>query len=180
MKYLSTRSILSLLLVPVANSISLAQNATEMQLSDIPCHSTNYQSNQENIRASAYAVSSDFTIARDKALLLAKELLAANVKSNITAVAEIYTLSTNQSQLFRQEFEGMVNETVSESLEGFTNICQQQEKIKGKQVKVYVALELKKNNMFQLVEKKVLSNEKTKVDFDKAAFEKIVEKEMRK
>lgn len=161
-------------------SASFTQTPKEVSASAILCHGTQYNTDKTHFRGSGYAESSDPTIARDKALIMAKEVLAASIKSKINSISTLYTLSTNKPSDFKQEFESVNSESVNETLEGINVICQKQEKLKNNKIKFYIACELGTMPIITKIEEKAYSNKSLKIDFDKEKFEQIFNSEMQK
>lgn len=157
-----------------------AQKVKEISSSQFPCQGIEFNSDKEHLRGSGYAESIDPTIAREKAVILAKEALAASIKSQIDAVTTLYTKSSANSQEFIKEFENINAETVDETIEGVNVICQKQEKLKNKNTKYYIACEIGTMPLITKIENKIYSSKKLKVDFDKERFEKIFNEEIDK
>ncbi len=158
----------------------LAVNAEAIPPENFPCQGTAYNSDKNTFRGSGYAESTDITIARDKSLIIAKEVLAVSIKSQINSITTLYTLSTGNSSEFKQEFESINNESVNETLEGVIVICHKQEKLKNKKIRYHIACEIGTMPLITKIEEKVSQSKSMKVNFDKEKFEKIFEAEMQK
>jgi len=148
--------------------------------SKVPCQGVEYNSDKANFRGAGYAESADPTIARDKALIMAKEVLATSIKSQINSITTLYTSSSGKSDEFKQEFESINNESVNETLEGVIVICQNQEKLKNKKLKNYIACEIGAFPLISKIEGKIYASNKLKVYFEKEKIEKIFASEMDK
>jgi hypothetical protein len=163
--------------LPVAG---FSQTGKEISTSQFPCQGIEFNSNKEHLRGSGYAESSDPTIARDKAMILAKEALAASIKSQIDVVTSLYTKSTGNPSEYLKEFENINAEAIDETIEGVNVICQKQEKLKNKNIKYYIACEIGTLPLITKIEEKVYSNKNLKSDFNKERFEKIFNEEIEK
>lgn len=159
-----------------------SQATKEVSASQFPCQGGKYESDKTAYRGAGYAESSDLTIARDKALILAKEALANSIKSQINSTTSLYLSSKTTSSIseFKQEFESINNESVDETLEGVIVICQKQERIKGNINKFWIACEIGTMPVINKIEEKIYSSKSLKIDFDKERFEKIFNSELEK
>ncbi|MBP7809011.1 MAG: hypothetical protein KA163_06945 [Bacteroidia bacterium] len=167
-------------LITFSTLLSVAQKVKEVSSSQFPCQGIEFNSDKNHLRGSGYAESSDPTIAREKAVILAKEALAASIKSQIDVVTTLYTKSTNNPQEYTKEFENINAETIDETIEGVNVICQKQEKLKNKNTKYYIACEIGTLPLITKIEEKVYSNKNLKVDFNKERFERIFNEEIEK
>jgi hypothetical protein len=173
-------SILVCVLLIFSQTALHAQNSVEVKPEDTPCYGAAFNSNKDCYRGSGYAESTDFSIARNKAYMLALHELSASIKSQLASVTSLYTSSESQTAAFKQEFEGVINESINETLEGVKVICQKQENLAKGKIKVYIALELNKKDLLRKIESKSAGEHHAALNFQKAKFEELFDKEMEK
>jgi hypothetical protein len=150
----------------------------EIALNDLPCKSSTLNFGKEYYYGYGYGISTDLSVARTKANVLATQELASAIKSQLHAVATLYTRQNNNDHT--QEFESLINETVNETIEGGETICQIQEKVEGGKIKIYMAISLRRAELLKRVEAKAQESRYGKLDFDREKFEEIFNKELEK
>jgi hypothetical protein len=158
--------------------VLFAGGQTEVKVSDLPCKSSIVDAGKENYYGYGYGISTDPSIARNKATMLATQELATAIKSHLNAVTSLYTSQQNGEH--KQEFESLINESVSETIEGAETICHKQEKVDGGKIKIYVAVLLPRTFIIKNIETKATDKKHDRLDYDKQKFEEIFNKEFEK
>ncbi len=180
MKHSLFASILLLMALFTVCKQGSAQNNTRVKTADVPCFGAAFNSNKEVYRGSGYAESTDFSVARNKAYLLALQELSASIKTQLASVSTLYTRSENKPASFKQEFEGLIQESINETLDEVKTICQKQENLGKGKLKVYIALEVDKKELLKKIEGKSAAPTHAALDFQKTKFEDLFNKEMEK
>ncbi|MBN2165492.1 MAG: hypothetical protein JW717_04380 [Marinilabiliaceae bacterium] len=149
-------------------------------IENMPCEDAG-RSDKKFFRASSMATSSDIQLAKEKALLLAKQRLVTLINSNTKSVTDRYV---NESEFgdaseFEQKFENLTREVADETLNNIVITCEKSSVIDRK-YRAFIAIEVDKEDIFNGINNKLSSNQKLQVDYDKKKFEEIFNQEMEK
>ncbi len=152
-----------------------------MEILNIPCDE--FRSSTEfAFRATQSQKSSDLSLSREKALLMAKQRLASLVQAKLTSVTDRYAdeYQTSTSLEMKGKFNNMTREVVSQQLNDISILCEKSVKEDDGTYTSFVAIEMKKESLKSEVTKKIGDKEKLGIDYDKMKFEQIYNEEMKK
>lgn len=149
-----------------------------------PFTGKSYQTNKRYFRGSASGESIDMSNSKDKAMLIAKQRLAASVQTTMKSVTDRYVGERNIGTAYdeKEKFESLTREVLNQLIADISIIGEKTfAKKEGKGYICYIALEAKKENVYSAMERNILSRkEAAKIDLDKALFKKIFDQEMDK
>lgn len=150
-------------------------------LEDVPCEDAG-RSDKKFFRASSMATSSDLQLAKEKALLLAKQRLVTLINSNTKSVTDRYVNEREfgDASEFEQKFENMTREVADETLTNIVVSCEKASVLEDKKYRAFVAIEVDKEDVLNGIDKKISSNQKLQVDYDKMKFQEVFNQEMEK
>ena len=135
-----------------------------------PCENEAYSDNNF-FRTTSMSTGSDLMLAKEKALLLAKQRLVTIINSNIKSAIERYANEhelSNPSE-FKQKFETLAYEAVDETINNVIIICETLSALPNRQYKALVSIEISKEDVLN----KISSASRLKIYYDKNKFEKI-------
>ena len=144
---------------------------------EVPCDE--YRTDKAAFRATGNGISQDLRTAEDKALLTARQRLSTSINTTIKSVTDRYTneRTFNDAAEFEEKFENLTREVTNQELNNVATICNKKYQKDGK-YHVYVAIEVKKDELLQKIEKQISSDQKLQIDYDKMKFEQIFNQEM--
>lgn len=150
-------------------------------LEDMPCEGAG-KSDKTFYRASAMSTSSDLSLAKEKALLLAKQRLVTLINSNTKSVTDRYVNEREMGDAsdFEQKFENLTREVADETLNNIVVACEKASVLDSKKYRAFVAIEVNKKELLEGINKKLSNNSKLQIDYDKKKFEEIFNQEMEK
>lgn len=166
----------------IALAVSLSCfSANKPKEINIPC-SKEGRSDSLFFRASNSAKSRDMASAKDKALLVTKQMLSSLIGSTIKATTDNYSTSIESSGAtsFKQSFESMTREIVDQQIKKIAVTCEKTSPTKDKMYECFIAVEMPKTALVEEFSKAVANDPKLKVDYDKKKFEAILNQEMKK
>ncbi|HEY9124531.1 MAG TPA: hypothetical protein PK252_01740 [Bacteroidales bacterium] len=143
----------------------------------IPCADKG-RSDAMYFRASNSAKSNDMARAKDKALMVTKQMLASLIGSTLQAVNDNFASSSSTE--FKQSMQSISREVVNQQLKSVAIACEKTDKGKDGNYECFIAVEMPKVVLVEEIVKAVDGNDKLKVDFDKKKFEEIFDSEMKK
>ena len=146
--------------LPACKSTSPAGDKVKM-----PFTGNKYESNNRFFRGTGSGVSVKQNIARSKADLDAKNQLAAQVKTNISAVTDQYLGQTENADAadVADKFQSLVREVMSTDIADLRKVGEETRfNETTKEYTQYVAYEIKKNAMFRFMKKQAATD--TKID----------------
>lgn len=128
------------------------------------------------------ATSSDLSLAKEKALLLAKQRLVTLINSNTKSVTDRYVNEREMGEAseFEQKFENLTREVADETLQNIVVACEKASVLDSKKYRAFIAIEVNKKELLEGINKKLTNNAKLQVDYDKKKFEEIFNQEMEK
>jgi len=147
----------------------------------IPCADQG-QSTKDMFRASATAKSQDLNLAKQKALLNAKQYLASNIASIIKSVSENYAneMDAAGKQEFEQSYQNMTKEVVNQKLNSVKVTCEKYFQAEGGGYEAFVAVEMSKDDILNLTESAISKDKKLEVMYDREKFRQKFDEEMSK
>ncbi len=150
-------------------------------LENLPCEDAG-KSDKNFYRASAMSTSSDLSLAKEKALLLAKQRLVTLINSNTKSVTDRYVNEREMGEAaeFEQKFENLTREVADETLQNIVVACEKASVLDSKKYRAFVAIEVNKKELLEGISNKISSNAKLQIDYDKKKFEDIFNQEMEK
>lgn len=150
-------------------------------LENMPCEDAG-RSDKSYFRASSMSTSSDLQLAKEKALLLAKQRLVTLINSNTKSVTDRYVneREVGDAAEFEQKFENLTREVADETLNNIVVICEKSSVLANKQYRAFIAIEVSKEDIINGFSRKVSKDDKLQVDYDKKKFEEIFNQEMEK
>ena len=170
----------------ISSSIALAITLTcfsgnKPKEINIPCSKEGH-SDSLFFRAGNSAKSRDMASAKDKALLVTKQMMSSLIGSTIKATTDNYTTSitTSGATSFKQTFESMTREIVDQQIKKVAIVCEKTNTTKDKMYECFVAVEMPKTALVEAFSKAIESDPKLKADYDKKKFEAILDQEMKK
>ncbi|MDZ4668925.1 MAG: hypothetical protein SGJ00_13750 [bacterium] len=144
----------------------------------IPFSSSAYESNRRFFRSVASGESINLETARSKALLTANQRIASSVQTELKNVSESYQNERNVDGnlgMFGERFQQLTREVMSTTLIGSTKMDEKIYQKKDNTYQVWVAMELRKKEMYKkLKEQALLKN--TLSESEKKAISEMIEK----
>jgi len=150
-------------------------------IEDLPCEDQG-KSDKKFFRASSMSTSADLQLAKEKALLLAKQRLVTLINSNTKSVTDRYVNEREfgENSEFEQKFENLTREVADETLTNIVVTCEKASVLDDKKYRAFVAIEVSKEDVMNGIDSKITKNQKLQVDYDKKKFQEIFDQEMEK
>ncbi|MFO8001286.1 MAG: hypothetical protein R6U46_08575 [Marinilabilia sp.] len=148
-------------------------------LEELPCEDEG-RSDKNFFRASAMSTSSDLSLSKEKALLLAKQRLVTLINSNTKSVTDRYVNEREfgDASEFEQKFENMTREVADETVNNVVVKCEKASVMDNGKYHGFVAIEVHRDDVFNNMEQRINNDEKLQLDYDKQKFQEIFEEEM--
>jgi hypothetical protein len=148
-------------------------------IEELPCE-TQGRSDKKYFRASAMSTSSDLSLAKEKALLQAKQRLVTLINSSTKSVTDRYVNEREMGDAseFEQKFENMTREVADETINNIVVICEKASVMKDGKYHGFVAIEVDKDDVLNGINRKISNDNKLQLDYDKQKFQEIFEGEM--
>jgi hypothetical protein len=147
----------------------------------MPCEE--FKSSTETVyRATQSQRSSDLSLSREKALLLAKQKLAGLIQTKIKSVTDRYVdeYTAGGTPEMKDKFNNLTREIINQQLNDVKILCEKTAREKDGTYTSYVAVEMSKDALKTAMENKLSDKAKLAVDYDKMKFEQIYNEEMKK
>ncbi|TAJ14122.1 hypothetical protein DMA11_06265 [Marinilabiliaceae bacterium JC017] len=150
-------------------------------LEELPCEDAG-RSDKKFFRASSMATSSDLSLAKEKALLLAKQRLVTLINSNTKSVTDRYVNEREfgQASEFEQKFENLTREVADETISNVVVTCEKASVLDSGKYRAFIAVEVDKDDVLNGINNRLSNDAKLQVDYDKKKFEDIFNQEMGK
>ncbi|WP_430935085.1 hypothetical protein [Saccharicrinis sp. 156] len=150
-------------------------------LEDMPCEK-NGRSDKNYFRAFSMATSSDLSLSKEKALLLAKQRLVTLIQSNTKSVTDRYVneREVGSAAEFEQKFENLTREVADETISNIVVACEKSSVLPDKKYRSFVAIEVEKEELLNSMNNRISKDAKLQVDYDKKKYEEIFNQEMEK
>ncbi len=167
----------SLCLLLVAFTTSCSKSVMGKKVKE-PFSSSKYESNNKYFRAVGKGVSKKDNIAKSKADIEAKRILAAQVSTNVKSVADQYLSDTSNEvgSEVGDKFQSLVREVMNTSIADL-RIIGTEKFHNGSEYSVFVAYEIKKKAMFKFIKKQAKSNAKLN-DKEQDLLDRIMDREI--
>jgi hypothetical protein len=149
---------------------------------EVPFSGKQYQTDKDFFRAKQSGNSPDLSTAKKIALQNAKAELASSINTTIKSVTEQYTnqRSFNDKQEFESKFEENVRAVVSQEISDVKIIGEKLLKEDNGTYTYWIAIETSKLAVQNNLQKRISSDQKLQLDYDKTEFMKIFDSEMEK
>lgn len=147
----------------------------------LPCDE--FKSSTETVfRATQSQKSSDLSLSREKALVVAKQRLAGLIETKIKSVTDRYVdeYQTNAGLEMKGKFNNLTREIINQQLNDVKILCEKTAREKDGTYTSYVAVEMSKDALKTAMENKLSDKAKLAIDYDKMKFEQIYNEEMKK
>lgn len=179
-------SLLTLTLIAGMNSCKSKEKVSTNSevgtvLENMPCEDKG-RSDKNYFRASGMATSSDLSLAKEKALLNAKQRLVTLINSNTKSVTDRYVNEREfgDAAEFEQKFENLTREVADETISNIVVACEKASVLDNGKYRGFVAIEVSKEDLLNGINNKLTKNQALQVDYDKKKFEEIFNQEMEK
>lgn len=145
-----------------------------------PFQGSKYQSNNNWFRAVGKGASSQDNIAKSKADLDAKTVLAGQLNTSVKKVADQYLGQTENENAadVADKFQSLAREVMNTEMADLRKF-DEEKYFNGEKYTVYVAYEIKKNAMFRYLKKQAKTSEKLN-DAERKEIEEIIDEELEK
>lgn len=147
-----------------------------------PFQGNAYESNNRFFRATGKGESTQDNIARGKADIEAKAMLASQVNTTMKQVADQYLGQTENASAadVADKFQSLVREVMSTDIADLRKIGEKKYfNSKDNKYTVFIAYEIKKNAMFRFMKKQAKTDQKVD-ERQRAVIEKIIDEELKK
>ncbi|MCU4176368.1 hypothetical protein [Carboxylicivirga sp. N1Y90] len=150
-------------------------------LENMPCEDEG-ESDKNYFRASGMATSSDLSLAKEKALLNAKQRIVTLINSNTKSVTDRYVNEREfgDASEFEAKFENLTREVADETISNIVVACEKASVLANGKYRGFIAIEVSKEEIMNGIDNKLSQNQKLQVDYDKKKFEEIFNQEMEK
>jgi len=140
-----------------------------------------YESNNRYFRGTGKGESMDENVARNKADLQAKKVLAQQVETNIKVVADQYLGETelNNKSEITDKFQSLAREVTNTQIADLRKIGEEKYKKEDGTYSVYMAYEIHKRDMFRFMKRQIKLNAKLS-DAERETIEKMIDEEITK
>lgn len=152
-----------------------------MEVLNLPCDE--YRTSTETaFRATQSQKSSDLSLSREKALVVAKQRLAGLIETKVKSVTDRYVdeYQTNAGLEMKGKYNNLTREIISQQLNDVKILCEKTVREKDGSYSTYVAVEMSKDALKNALDKTLSNKAKLAVDYDKMKFEQIYNEEMKK
>ncbi len=150
-------------------------------LEDMPCEK-NGRSDKNYFRAFSMATSSDLSLSKEKALLLAKQRLVTLIQSNTKSVTDRYVneREVGSASEFEQKFENLTREVADQTISNIVVACEKSSVLPDRKYRSFVSIEVEKEELLNSLSNRISKDAKLQVDYDKKKYEEIFNQEMEK
>ncbi|MBI9060386.1 MAG: hypothetical protein JEZ14_00215 [Marinilabiliaceae bacterium] len=150
-------------------------------LESLPCEDAG-RSDKKFFRSSAMATSSDLSLAKEKALLNAKQRIVTLINSNTKTVTDRYVNEREfgDASEFEAKFENLTREVADETISNLVVTCEKASVLDNGKYRGFVAVEVSKEDIMNGINNRLSNDAKLQVDYDKKKFEDIFNQEMEK
>jgi hypothetical protein len=174
--------LLSLTVLTSCGGPKSIQSATGAEEVSLPFSESKYKTDKENFRARQSGTSPDLATSKKIALQNAKAQLAADIKSVFKVVSSQYTnqRSVGNAQEYENKFEEQLINSLNETLTQVVILEEKAFKERDGGYTSWVVVEKSKSTIMDGASKKISSESKLQLDYDKKKFEDIFNTEMEK
>ena len=142
----------------------------------VPCREAVTNGDKKFFRANGMGESQSETVSKEKALMVAQNLLATTISNTVKTVTDRYTNSreVGTREDLESKFESLNRQVVDQTLTGVRVICEKLYKTDDGKYKTYLAVELSADELATKYKETLSKNEKIQVDYDYEKFRKDV------
>lgn len=169
--------IFSLMFLIIGLSTSCKKGVVGKKVKE-PFSSSKYESNNRFFRSTGKGVSAKDNIAKGKADIQSKKILAGQVETNISSVTDQYLQQTENEigAELGDKFQSLVREIMNTQISDL-RLIGNEKYYDGNVYTVYIAYEIKKNAMLRFIKKRAKLDEKLNND-EKKLIDAIIDKEL--
>jgi hypothetical protein len=144
------------------------------------CSGPEYFTNKEYFRANSVGESINQPQSKRMALSNARAELAGNISVVVSGAVDNYfkQAGVEDRNEFVERYEGLFREIVDERLSGTRIICEKVTRTETGSYKTYLAIELAGNEILNLANQRITSDERLRIDYDYERFKKTFEQEI--
>ena len=148
-------------------------------IEELPCENQG-RSDKNFFRASAMSTSADLSLAKEKALLQAKQRLVTLINSSTKSVTDRYVneREVGDASEFEQKFENMTREVADQTINNIVVICEKASVMDNGKYHGFVAIEVSRDDVLNGIDDRISNDSKLQLDYDKKKFQEIFEDEM--
>lgn len=163
------------------SQIMNAQSKAGDALENIPCENAG-MSDKNFFRVSSVATSSDLQLAKDKALLIAKQRMVTRINANIQVVTNRYVAEKELvgDAGIVQKFEFLVRQVADDVLTKIEVSCEKVNVLEDKKYRAFMAIQVNREYVWEAIHKRVMSDQALVSNYDKTKFQEIFDQEMEK
>ncbi|HJG89437.1 hypothetical protein [Barnesiella viscericola] len=159
-------------------SCSSAKQATvnngEQEIEQL-CH---FLTNEEYFYANATAESTDMQMAKDKAVNSARAAIAASISTAVENFSKRYRNDVNNE--LNEKTEERLQILTKQTISGSTVVCDRIVRTVDGKYRSYISVGLSKNQITDAIERAIMEDEKLKLDYQQAQFDKVADAEITK
>lgn len=144
----------------------------------IPC--AGFVSDKNFYRATQSASSQDMAMSRDKALLNAKTRLAGLIQARLKNVFVAYRndRGLGENKEYEEKYEQEARDIANQVLSDVNVACEKVTKSPDGRFNTYVAIEMKKENLYNVAKNSLGKDARLRIDYDEKKFREVFDKEM--
>ena len=148
---------------------------------EVPCKEYTENTN-DAFRATASASSPNHQFAKEKAMGLARNVLAQKIQTSVQGMFDTYAdqKDIDNIQEFRETTKLISRQVTDQTLSGINTICQKDFTLSSGKYEVWIALEMPVENVGKELQKSVSNEKKIKLDYDYEKFKEELQKEIEK
>ncbi|WP_462317900.1 hypothetical protein [Marinilabilia sp.] len=148
-------------------------------IEELPCENKG-KSDKNYFRASAMSTSADLSLAKEKALLQAKQRLVTLINSNTKSVTDRYVneREIGDASEFEQKFENMTREVADETINNIVVTCEKASVMDNGKYHGFIAIEVHRDDVLNGIDERISNDDRLQLDYDKKKFQEIFEEEM--
>lgn len=175
---LALHLITSITVAVILAACNVSKNSAQKEM-DLPCSEVG-RSDAHFFRVSSSAVSKDRAMAKEKALISSRQLLASLMGTQINAINKRYLSSANnaENQPKIEITESVSNESISQNLKGISIVCEKMIPQKDGSYLYYIAIEVPKSLVCENYFKQFGQNNDVQKLINTSSYKAIFEKEL--
>jgi len=170
----------ALIMTSCNSSKKISNEYAGIEIKDLPCSGEKNESDKKFFRTSQEATSSNLSLSREKALLLAKQRLASLIETDLKSVTDRYVNEREfvNKMEFMQKYENETREVLKIGLKNVSICCEETRVLKDGAYRTFIAIEIPKKDFANTYNDYIRNSEKEDLDHDKEKFERIFKDEL--
>ncbi|HIZ25574.1 LPP20 family lipoprotein [Barnesiella sp. An55] len=156
------------------SSTKQAANSGEQEVEQL-CH---FLTSEEYFYANATAESTDMQMAKDKAVNSARASIASSISTAVENFSKRYRNDINTE--LNEKTEERLQLITKQTLSGSTIVCDRIVRTADGKYRAYISVGLSKTEITDAIEKAILEDEKLKLDYQQAQFDKVADETIAK